>query len=215
MFSNLQLGSPNRSEQTFPCPACRRYEELITVTLDLQRQGQLGRIPSELNRWHDNLDAMGSPRTYSQSLPWQIDASSQAATRAFMYLSDEFEKVKRLLDINLFNRVSPEPVLKLIREAILQPVPMASVLMTYLQSHECIFAEALESQLEALEALADFLRGAFHVQTHILLELVVRAKSHPPQDPQETVRTFRELHCILNNEDASHLREAVTSLIGL
>ena len=84
LFSNLQLGSPNRSEKTFPCLACRRYEELIAVTLkiDLQRKGQLGSIPSELNRWHDNLNAMGSPRNYSQSLRGPIDANSQAATRA-------------------------------------------------------------------------------------------------------------------------------------
>jgi hypothetical protein len=85
--------------------------------MDLQRQGQLGSIPSKLNRWHDNLDAMGSPRTYSQSLQGPIDASSEAATRAFMYLSDRFEEVKRLLDtINLFNSVSPDPALKMLSE---------------------------------------------------------------------------------------------------
>jgi hypothetical protein len=73
----------------------------------------------------------------------------------------------------------------------------------------------LESHLESLEIFVDVLHSAFNIQTHILLELVVRAKSLSPQDPQETLRTFRELYCILNNEDASHLRGAVTSLKGL
>jgi hypothetical protein len=147
MFSNLQLGSPNRSEQTFVCLACRRYDGLIAVTLkmDLQHQGQLGSFLSELNRRHNNLDAMRFPGNYSQSLQGPIDASSQAATRAFMYLSEWFEQVKRLLDtINKFNCVSPEPVLKLFRKTgilLQRGIHMAPGFMTYLQSQACILIE--------------------------------------------------------------------------
>ena len=224
MFSSLQLGSRNRLEQTFPCLACQRYEGLIAVTLkmDLQRQDQLGSILSELNRWHNNFDTMGSPRTYYQSLQGPIDASSQAATRAFVCFSERFEELKRILDIiNRFYYICYEPLeptfnlLRLVGISSQRDIPMAEDPATHLQSQICMFAESLGSLLGVLEAFANFLRADFHIQTHILLELVVRAKSLSPQDPQETLRTLRELYCILNNEDASHLRGAVTSLRGL
>jgi len=98
---------------------------------------------------------------------------------------------------------------------LLQDIPIASELMTYLQSRACIFTVLLESHLKFVEAFVDVLRSAFNMQTHILLELVVRAKSLSPQDPQETLCTLRELYCILNSEDTSHLRGAITSLRGL
>jgi hypothetical protein len=87
--------------------------------------------------------------------------------------------------------------------------------MIRLQSQACVLTESLESRLKLVEIFVDLLRSAFDIQTHILLELVVRAKTLSPQDLQETLRTLRELYCILNNEDASHLRGAATSLRGL
>lgn len=158
MFLSLQLGLRNRLEQTFPCLACQRYEGLIAATLkmDLQRQGQLESILSELNRRHNNLDAMRYPRNYSPSLQGPIDASSQAAIRAFMYLSDGFEEVKWIfVMISLSKRISPELVLKLFRVAEIfhqRDIPMAPEFMTHLQ----IFTESLESHLELLELFVDY-----------------------------------------------------------
>jgi hypothetical protein len=126
--------------------------------MDLQHQGQLGSILPELNRRHNNLDAMRSPRNYSQSLQGPIDASSQAATRAFMYLSEWFKEVKRIfVMISLFKRISPELVLKLFRVAEIfhqRDIPMALEFMTDLQ----IFTESLESHLVLLELFVDILR---------------------------------------------------------
>jgi len=92
---------------------------------------------------------------------------------------------------------------------------MPSELMASLSDLTGIVKEELEESSEILERSFGFIRSSFDVQTHILRELVVRAKSFSQQDPQEALSTFRQLFCILNNEDASRLRGAVISLIEL
>jgi hypothetical protein len=160
MFSDLQLELPNRLGQALPCLACRRYEGLVADAskMDLQRHDRHGSIRS-----HDSLDAMGPPRAYSQSLRGPIDASSQAATRAFMYLSEGFEEVKRISDIiNRFNSISFEPILKLFRLAAFlsqRDILIAAEPLTRLQSQICITAEKLEF-LVLLETIVAALRSA-------------------------------------------------------
>jgi hypothetical protein len=181
--------------------------------MDLQHQDQLPSLLLALNQTHDNLGAIESPRTYSQSLHGPIDASSQAATLAFMYLSKRFEDVKQVLGVP-----TSDETLKFLSLMVIlsrRDIHISSEDMTYLQSKAYLLTQPLELRLKLLEAFADFLRAEFNIQTRILLELVVRAKSLSPQDPQETLRTLRELFCMLNNEDASRLRGASTSLMEL
>jgi hypothetical protein len=110
------------------------------------------------------------------------------------------------------------PIPTLLSEAGILPqrdISMSPMVMTCLQSNTGLYEKSLEMRVKHLELRVNIFRAAFDIQTHILLELVVRAKSLSPQDPQETLRTLRELFCILNNEDASRLRGAVSSLMEL
>jgi hypothetical protein len=213
------LGSQNQSYQAFPCLACQRYEEFVagTIKMDLQHHGQHQSLPSQLNRWHDNICAIGSPRSHSYSLQGPIDASYQTAIRAFMDLSERTEYLKHFW--YKVNDLTFEPFYKMAITAneTLPKIstPMTPKLTTYLQLPVRAFTNIIYANLEILEAFAEFLRVTFDIQRHILLELAGRVKVISPQSPQDALRTFRELFCKVNNEDASRLKEVAISLKGL
>jgi hypothetical protein len=145
-----------------------------------------------------------------------IEASSQAAVRAFMDLSEKFEDVTRLSDEandTLSKPANEERTMNL--SLSLSVTPMASQLVGYFPCLLCFFTEFPDLGLRLLGAFTDYLGRIFDIQRHILLELGARAKRISPQGQQETLCTFRELFCVVNSEDISHLKGAVNSLRGL
>jgi hypothetical protein len=182
--------------------------------MDLQHHGQHQSLPSQLNRWHDNICAIGSPRSHSYSLQGPIDASYQTAIRAFMDLSERTEYLKHIW--YKVNDLTFEPFYKMaITANETLPIictPMTLELTTFLQPRPRTYTNIICETFKALESFAENLRVIFDIQRHILLELAGRVKVISPQRPQDALRTFRGLFCKVNNEDVSRIKEVAISL---
>jgi hypothetical protein len=133
-----------------------------------------------------------------------------------MDLSEMFEGAKQLLcEINPNLSQSMSTISRGVEILPLLDQPVAPEIVTYFQRQRHDITHSLDSSLALLEAFAEYLNITFNVQAHILVELIGRAKDISPQGPQETLNTFRELFCVVNNEDASRLKGALTSLRSL